>query len=144
MNLAEKLIALRKQNNLTQMDLAEKLNVSRQAVSRWEVGSVKPNMDSLKVLSELYGVTIDYLLNDADTDYVKVEKTQAAVYADPVTKEDTKKRRTVFVYVILLMAIIIVIICGIFFSGQEEEMVTPIGDMSWDTQEYPADSFSFG
>lgn len=65
MSLAEKLVTLRKQKGLTQMDLAEKLNVSRQAVSRWEVGSAVPGTDNLKVLTELYGVQIDFLLNDS-------------------------------------------------------------------------------
>ena len=64
-NLLAKLVSLRKQKGITQMEVAEKLNVSRQAISRWEVGSAVPTTDNLKVLSELYGVSIDYLLNDA-------------------------------------------------------------------------------
>ena len=63
--LPAKLVSLRKQKGITQMELAEKLNVSRQAISRWEVGLAVPTTDNLKVLSELYGVSIDYLLNDA-------------------------------------------------------------------------------
>lgn len=47
MSLAEKLVTLRKQNGLTQMELAEKLNVSRQAVSRWEVGVAVPGTDKV-------------------------------------------------------------------------------------------------
>lgn len=54
MNLATKLVTLRKQKGLTQMDLAEQLNVSRQAISRWEVGSAVPSTDNLKELSVLY------------------------------------------------------------------------------------------
>ena len=64
MNLATKLVTLRKQKGLTQMDLAEQLNVSRQAISRWEVGSAVPSTDNLKELSVLYEVTLDYLMND--------------------------------------------------------------------------------
>lgn len=64
MSLAEKLVSLRKQKGLTQMDLAEQLDVSRQAISRWEVGAAVPSTDNLKVLGDLYGVPIDYLLND--------------------------------------------------------------------------------
>ena len=64
-NLPAKLVSLRKQKGITQMELAEKLNVSRQAISRWEVGAAVPTTDNLKVLSELYGVSVDYLLNDA-------------------------------------------------------------------------------
>lgn len=64
-SLPAKLTSLRKQKRITQMELAEKLNVSRQAISRWEVGAAVPSTDNLKVLSELYGVSVDYLLNDA-------------------------------------------------------------------------------
>lgn len=60
MSLKEKLVILRKQKSLTQMDLAEQLNVSRQAISRWEVGAAVPSTDNLKVLSNLYGVPVDY------------------------------------------------------------------------------------
>ncbi len=65
MTLPEKLLALRKEKNLTQLDVAEELDVSRQAVSRWESGAVLPGTDKLKALSDLYGVSIDFLLNDA-------------------------------------------------------------------------------
>lgn len=65
MTLPEKLVALRKEKKLTQLDVAEELDVSRQAVSRWESGAVVPGTDKLKALSDLYGVSIDFLLNDA-------------------------------------------------------------------------------
>ena len=74
MNLPIKLASLRKQNGLTQLELAEKLNVSRQAISRWEVGTAVPSTDNLRVLSNLYGVSVDYLLNDnADDSYKNSE-----------------------------------------------------------------------
>lgn len=62
MQLSEKLIALRKEKGLSQLALAEKLNVSRQAISRWETGAVYPSTDNLALLSELYGVPVDYLI----------------------------------------------------------------------------------
>lgn len=65
MRMTEKLIALRKQKGITQNELAELLDVSRQAVSRWEAGSSVPGIDNLRVLSGLYGVSIDYLLDDS-------------------------------------------------------------------------------
>ena len=64
MSLAEKLVALRKQKGLTQMDLAEQLNVSRQAISRWEVGAAVPSIDNLRILSDIYEISVDYLLDD--------------------------------------------------------------------------------
>lgn len=64
MELKEKLVALRKEKGLTQIAVAEKLNVSRQAISRWESGMALPSTDNLKCLGALYGVPVDYLINE--------------------------------------------------------------------------------
>ncbi len=64
MKLSDKLIELRKENNWSQEDLAEKLDVSRQAISRWENGSALPDVQNILWLSKLFNVTTDYLLND--------------------------------------------------------------------------------
>ena len=56
------LVDLRKKKGLSQEALAEKLLVTRQAVSRWETGETLPNTESLKLLSKLYNVTINTLL----------------------------------------------------------------------------------
>lgn len=63
MELHEKLQALRKQKNLTQEELAEKLYVSRTAISKWESGRGYPSIDSLKALSRFFVVSIDDLLS---------------------------------------------------------------------------------
>lgn len=60
--LNERLISLRKDKRMSQQDLAEALNVSRQAVSRWEVGIAIPSMDNLLALSKLFGVPTDELM----------------------------------------------------------------------------------
>ena len=62
MKLEEKLIRLRRDNGLSQLKIAEELGVSRQAVSRWEVGAALPSTENLKRLAELYKVSIDELL----------------------------------------------------------------------------------
>lgn len=63
MDFNEKLQQLRKQNDLTQEQLAEKLYVSRTAISKWESGKGYPNIDSLKSISKLFSVSIDDLLS---------------------------------------------------------------------------------
>lgn len=63
MDVPERLTALRKRAGLSQGDVAERLNVSRQAVSRWETGLAVPSTDNLSRLSKLYGVTLDELLS---------------------------------------------------------------------------------
>ena len=64
MILADKIIRLRKRNGWSQEELAEKLQVSRQAVSKWEGAQTVPDLGKILMLSRLFGVTTDYLLKD--------------------------------------------------------------------------------
>lgn len=64
MILAEKIIKLRKQNGWSQEDLAVRLNVSRQSVSKWESMASIPDLDKIVKLSQIFGVSTDYLLKD--------------------------------------------------------------------------------
>ena len=70
MTIAEKIKKLRKDNNMTQEDLAEKLNVSRQTISKWETNVVIPDADNIVSICKLFNITTDELL-----DY-KVESVQ--------------------------------------------------------------------
>ena len=63
MNLKENLKKIRKDNNLSQEDLAEKLGVSRQSVSKWESGQAYPEMDKVIQICNLFNLNIDDLLN---------------------------------------------------------------------------------
>ena len=67
MEVKEILRNLREKNNLTQEQMAEKINVTRQAVSRWENGETQPNTDMLKTLSKEFGVSINTLLGSPQT-----------------------------------------------------------------------------
>lgn len=64
MILAEKILKLRKESGMSQEELAEKLNVSRQSVSKWESAAAYPELDKILQLAGLFGVTTDYLLKD--------------------------------------------------------------------------------
>lgn len=64
MILAEKILELRKQNGWSQEELAEKLDVSRQSVSKWESAQAVPDLDKVLQMGNLFGVTTDYLLKD--------------------------------------------------------------------------------
>lgn len=64
MILADKIIRLRKKNGWSQEELAERLHVSRQAVSKWEAANTTPDLERVLQMSELFGVTTDYLLKD--------------------------------------------------------------------------------
>ena len=62
----QKIIALRKQRRMNQNDLAEKLFVTHQAVSKWENGQSLPSIDILYTLTKIFDISIDFLLNDMD------------------------------------------------------------------------------
>lgn len=64
MKLEEKLLSLRKKQGLTQMELAQALRVSRQAISKWETGEATPSLENLKSLSQLYQVPLGQLLGE--------------------------------------------------------------------------------
>lgn len=64
MTLADKLKEARKNAGLTQIELAEKLCVSRQAITKWETGKGIPDVDNLRMISKVLNVSIDFLLDD--------------------------------------------------------------------------------
>ena len=73
MKLGEQLVTLRKENKLSQEQLAEKIGVTRQTISNWELGETAPNPEQLKLLSQIFHVSIDKLLGN-DHEAVLVEK----------------------------------------------------------------------
>lgn len=66
MLLSEKILALRMEQGLSQGDLAEKLEVSRQSVSKWETGQATPDLDKIIKLADLFGVTVDELVREEE------------------------------------------------------------------------------
>lgn len=62
MNISDRIQYLRKQKGFSQEELANKVGVSRQAVSKWESGQSTPDLDKIIAMSELFGVTTDYIL----------------------------------------------------------------------------------
>ncbi|MBR4078777.1 MAG: helix-turn-helix domain-containing protein [Christensenellaceae bacterium] len=74
MNLSEKIIKLRKQQGWSQEELAERMNISRQSVSKWESGASVPDLDKILAMSSLFGVTTDYLLKEDEYESVSTPK----------------------------------------------------------------------
>lgn len=76
MKLADKILYLRKKQGMSQEALAEQLNVSRQAISRWEMGTAQPDASNLLQLSKLFSVSADFLLNDEYENDNTIQSTQ--------------------------------------------------------------------
>ena len=92
MTLGEKLTQARKAAGLTQADVAARLNVSRQAVSRWESGHSKPSTEKLLALGAFYGVSIDQLLNAGNSEEPTVEATPDLLEVEPIKPVIPEKR----------------------------------------------------
>ena len=85
MNVSEKIRTLRKSKGMSQEELAGQVNISRQAVSRWENGTALPDADNIVQLSKLFGVTTDYLLIDSyksDEDSPKIKENNKILHAN--------------------------------------------------------------
>ncbi len=160
MKLKEKLILLRKRNGLSQMKLSERLGVSRQTISKWEVGAAMPSADNLKYLSELYDVSIDYLLDDSCESFQQEEKMsvdletenseiasadEAGVESEGKPNEKSSKmrilkkrlsRKGIAVILFVLFEVFIVSVLAVLvyidIKGKEEE-ITPIDKIQHDT-----------
>ena len=114
MELKDKLVTLRKKKGLSQLELAEAIGVSRQAVSRWEVGSAIPSTSKIQALSILYGVPIEYLFNEngvlASESKKTEDETRKGLTGDKSLRKDQMK---FMVLLLILMAIILSTIIGI-------------------------------
>ena len=133
MRLEEKLTVLRKESGYTQLDLAEKVRVSRQAISKWETGRVLPSAENLKYLSELFGVSVDYLLSDNMTEEPKPKEQEPA--PEPQTeeavipeKEKGKPVRWKYITALLLAVLLLGLLIGVFVGKYSERHIS-IGDI---------------
>lgn len=142
MILAEKIMKLRKQNGWSQEELAVKLNISRQSVSKWESGTSIPDLDKILKLSQIFGVSTDYLLKDEleeetgnievvdvidedkDTQIRKVSLDEANQYMELV--EQVSKRIAAGVVGCILSPALLILICGL----AETKMISMTEDMA--------------
>lgn len=87
MDLSEKIIRLRKANNLSQEQLAERLGVSRQSISKWELGQSMPEVENLSLLSDIFNVTVDYLLKPSEVDELSIRTEMLQKQQDELLKK---------------------------------------------------------
>ena len=92
MELKDKLVSLRKGKGLSQLELAETLNVSRQAVSRWEAGTSVPTMEKLIALSKLYDIPLDELVHQKE----EQENTVQALEQNEKEEKEGKKQQEIY------------------------------------------------
>ncbi len=124
MTLRDKLIVLRDKAGVSQMALANRLGVSRQAVSRWESGDTTPSIDKLKALAKLYDVSLDWLCSDAND---TANEQQREVIRAEICEVDTGKKEesanNTNRFAPLIIGIIIVVLMLIalcFLAGKKQ------------------------
>ena len=128
-SLAEKLVRLRKEKGLTQMELAGELHVSRQAISRWEAGYAMPGMDNLKLLSELYEVSVDFLLNDNLTESSECRQDQKNAIVEIKSSKKTVKYK-IFVICMAIIVLVIAVMAGALVPrSRDQDQVVPMEEM---------------
>ena len=125
MKLEEKLISLRKEKGLSQMKLAEMMNVSRQAISRWEVGAAVPSTDNLKFLGNLYGVSLEYLLHN---DAPKPNQNETPMQKRIIEKQESR-RKTVFVVLMAVLAVVVIVLSVMLLAEQPKKPIS-MGNIS--------------
>lgn len=113
-NIAKNLVELRTKAHLTQLQLAEILNYSDKAVSKWERGEAIPDIRVLLQLSELYGISVDNL----------VKGTEVAAEAKPKRRLISKRAFISALSVILVWFVVTGIFATLYF-------ITPIADYAW-------------
>ena len=143
MKLEEKLVSLRKAKGLSQMNLAEMMNVSRQAVSRWEVGAAVPSTDNLKYLGRLYNVPLEYLLHEDAPEPSEISAVALTENGGSVVPRKPLWRR-ILIIIALLVLVAGLITCSYIHKNKED--VVPIEALTDDTdwRNSEADEFSLG
>lgn len=110
MKLGEKILNLRKDCKLSQEQLAEKVNVTRQTISNWELGETSPNPEQLKLLSKELNISIDELLDNNIKNVLEKKISNTEQLAGIIIKI------LKVMGILFILYLIIVIIAGILFS----------------------------
>ena len=118
MNLGERLFELRKAKNLTQDDVAEKLNVTRQTVSKWETNQSTPDFDKIVPMCELYEISPNELLTGEKQEVINNENND-----ENMTKNQIKKKSAEIVSSSILIFFIAIAFVGI---GTTVMMLNPV------------------
>lgn len=127
MTFGERLYELRNKMNISQEELVELLDVSRQSISKWENDKAYPEMSRLLFMSDYFDVSLDYLMRgidreDNDEKVTEKYKTKniLSVWND-FSSNLSKKQKTLFMllYILIICALISLIISVIYFGGYE-------------------------
>ncbi|HEM4066989.1 TPA: helix-turn-helix transcriptional regulator [Streptococcus suis] len=107
--LAQQIKNLRTTKNLSQDELAEKLYISRQAVSKWENGEATPDIDKLVQLAEIFGVSLDYLVLGKEPEKEIVVEQRGKMNVWEYLNEESKRQLTRGDFIFLILCLVMFI-----------------------------------
>lgn len=142
MSFSEKLIKLRKQHGFSQEELGYKLNVTRQTVSKWELGQTVPEMNKLISLSQIYGISLDELTNE---DKLNVDNTTKKddIKIENENKNKTKDKDLRKILIPLIIALVVIaLILGIYKISNFRTVNKAAGEILTTSKEIDKESSS--
>lgn len=142
MSFSEKLIKLRKQHGFSQEELGYKLNVTRQTVSKWELGQTVPEMNKLISLSQIYGISLDELTNE---DQLNVDNTTKKddIKIENENKNKTKDKDLRKILIPLIIALVVIaLILGIYKISNFRTVNKAAGEILTTSKEIDKESSS--
>lgn len=113
MTLEKKLVRLRKKEGMSQAEVSEKLDVSRQAVSRWESGDSRPSTEKLQAICKLYNVKLDELLNER-CEELPLEKSES-IKTECKPEQRKKEKNCIGIRRGVIVAMILALVVCCFF-----------------------------
>jgi len=105
MKFNEKLIELRRKEGLSQEELGYKLNVTRQTVSKWELGQTTPEMDKLIEISKIFNISVDDLINESEEPI-----NSNPVIEDQTLKKDNSREMSIKIILVVVLVVILILI----------------------------------
>lgn len=121
MKFYEKLVILRKKALLSQEALAEKLDVTRQTVSKWELGQTKPDMDKLSAMSKLFDIDINILTNDeVSLDGIKSDDARVKKEEEKMKPEKKERKFILYIMIIIFVASSVILIYRVGLSLKDK------------------------
>lgn len=118
MTLDKKLARLRKREGLSQAEVSEALDVSRQAVTKWETGTSRPSIENLQSLSRLYNVPLEYLLDESGDEL----PAPAAPAAERAPEQKVQKKEKQWMRLLVIGAVVLaLLVCFLFWYGRGQK-----------------------
>lgn len=138
-DIGKRIISLRKNKNMTQVDLADKLGISYQAVSSWERGATIPDLDKILKMSQLFGVSTDFLLKDEIEETIPLEEVDGGEESRSISPEEANTymdlvkavsgKMAAAISLLILSPISLILLGGMseYYSMMTEDMAGGIG-----------------